>query len=730
MLRTFRYFLLLLMALLALIITGLGLMVLLVDPNNYKDELRTVVRTQTGMELTLDGELGWSFYPVLGFRVQNAGWSLRNDSPQLMQVDALSVGLRLLPLLSKRIEVDGLDISGLHLNLVVNERGQNNWMPVTSAANQSGGISSTAQGLNQSESVAPLPAFYIPRIQLRDSQLNYEDQQTKQNYTVEVSELELRDVSLQDAFPLQLKARLRDKTGLDVDLALSTQLRIEGAGKKITADALDLQATLKGIFQSPLQTAIRGRVDYDQNADQLDATVTRLQFANVIATTELHATSVSQALQFKGRLQTEVFNLKTLLHTLGITPPITQDDAALSRVQADLTFSGDTKQVKIKPLTLKIDDSTLNGDVAVIDRAKQFLSFSLTLDHMDVDRYLSPVVPEKGTQQLASTAPSTAKPLIPVETLRALKVKGSFSAKELIVNKIAVHDLNLSLDANAGDVQVSSLTAKVWQGTLSGSAGLDVRGAEPQLRTDIDVQNVELQDVLQTFTPNTVLSGRSALKLQARTHGNDVDTLTRQALGQLDLNVNDGLLHGVNLNKMAGEALTQKLGSATQLVPDYQQRLPKVMKEDTQLRKLLANMKIENGHLIMPDFKAETDAGQINAQGDIDMLQQAFDYRFGVVLASLADNKYFKGTQWPVRCQGKLSTAVSTWCRPDSQAIGDIVQKAATIAMRVKATEKLGEKLGIQNADEAAVKQEAKQKAKEKVNEELGKQFNKLLQRK
>lgn len=112
------------------------------------------------------------------------------------------------------------------------------------------------------------------------------------------------------------------------------------------------------------------------------------------------------------------------------------------------------------------------------------------------------------------------------------------------------------------------------------------------------------------------------------------------------------------------------------------------------------------------------------------MLQQAFDYRFGVVLASLADNKYFKGTQWPVRCQGKLSTAVSTWCRPDSQAIGDIVQKAATIAMRAKATEKLGEKLGIQNADEAAVKQEAKQKAKEKVNEELGKQFNKLLQRK
>ena len=115
--------------------------------------------------------------------------------------------------------------------------------------------------------------------------------------------------------------------------------------------------------------------------------------------------------------------------------------------------------------------------------------------------------------------------------------------------------------------------------------------------------------------------------------------------------------------------------------------------------------------------------------GDVDLVAQGFDYRFGVILNSLNDHKYLKGTEWPIRCRGSVNVPAKDWCRPDMDAIGKVVQNAAKLALREKATEKLGEKLGLPGASEAEVKAEVKQKAQEKVNEQVTKQFDKWLKR-
>ena len=59
---------------------------------------------------------------------------------------------------------------------------------------------------------------------------------------------------------------------------------------------------------------------------------------------------------------------------------------------------------------------------------------------------------------------------------------------------------------------------------------------------------------------------------------------------------------------------------------------------------------------------------------------------------------------------------------------GQVMEQAATTALRDKGAEKLGEQLGIEKADEAAVKEELRQKAKEeedRAKKKLGESINK-----
>jgi AsmA protein len=298
-------------------------------------------------------------------------------------------------------------------------------------------------------------------------------------------------------------------------------------------------------------------------------------------------------------------------------------------------------------------------------------------------------------------------------------------AGELVIKDIPVKQLGLAVSARDGDVRLNDLRAELLDGSLQGGMSVDVRGKQPVLDSQLALNNLNTEALLAPWVKSPVLSGRSSLHFDVSAQGNDRDTLLRQALGQLKINMAEGVLHGVNLNQLVADALRQKVGDFTALMPDYETRLPKALTQDTALRDLLANMTIENGHLVTPDMKSNSDAGQFSAKGNIDLVTQSFDYRFGVVLTSLADHKYLKGTEWPVRCRGSVDVPAKDWCRPDGNAIGEVLRKAGGVALREKATEKLGEKLGVPSASE----EEVKKKAQEKVNQQINRQLDKWLNR-
>jgi AsmA protein len=102
-----------------LVIVAAVVLPMMVDPNDYREQIGEAVAKQTGRELVIEGELSLSVVPWLGVEVGRA--SLSNapglgDEPMLA-IEGASVGVRLMPLLSRRLEVSEITLDGLRLNL-------------------------------------------------------------------------------------------------------------------------------------------------------------------------------------------------------------------------------------------------------------------------------------------------------------------------------------------------------------------------------------------------------------------------------------------------------------------------------------------------------------------------------------------------------------------------------------------------------------------------------------
>ena len=128
--RALKWILVGLAGLVALIVIAVVLISLLVDPNDYKDNIAKAVNNATGRTLAIDGSLELSVFPWLG--VSLPGMTLSNargfgDMP-FARISGARVGVKLMPLIiRKSLKMDKVALNGLILNLEKNAQGRSNW---------------------------------------------------------------------------------------------------------------------------------------------------------------------------------------------------------------------------------------------------------------------------------------------------------------------------------------------------------------------------------------------------------------------------------------------------------------------------------------------------------------------------------------------------------------------------------------------------------------------------
>ena len=105
-------------AVVGLVVAAVALLLLFIDPNDYKPQLATVVKEKTDMTLVIDDRLGWTLWPRIGVTLGKVSLSDAERKETLVAVGKAAVSVELMPLLSKQIRIDAVDLEGANVRFI------------------------------------------------------------------------------------------------------------------------------------------------------------------------------------------------------------------------------------------------------------------------------------------------------------------------------------------------------------------------------------------------------------------------------------------------------------------------------------------------------------------------------------------------------------------------------------------------------------------------------------
>ena len=97
--------------------------------DTYRAPIERAASSALGREVHIRGPLGLSVYPQIGISLSDV--SIANPQgarhPQMVEVESVVVGAKLMPLLSRRLEITEVVLQNPVIHLEVNRDGASNW---------------------------------------------------------------------------------------------------------------------------------------------------------------------------------------------------------------------------------------------------------------------------------------------------------------------------------------------------------------------------------------------------------------------------------------------------------------------------------------------------------------------------------------------------------------------------------------------------------------------------
>jgi AsmA protein len=97
------------------------------DPNQYKSQVAELVKEKTQRTLAIEGDIRLMLFPKIGVHLGKTRLSEFKSDKEFVSLEDMRVSLELIPLLSKQVVVDKIQLDGLHGNFVKYKDGRTNF---------------------------------------------------------------------------------------------------------------------------------------------------------------------------------------------------------------------------------------------------------------------------------------------------------------------------------------------------------------------------------------------------------------------------------------------------------------------------------------------------------------------------------------------------------------------------------------------------------------------------
>lgn len=704
----------------------------LFDPNDYKDEIRQLARDKAGLELTINGDIGWSLFPWLGLELHETTLaSTQTPDQPLADLRMLGLSVRVLPLLQREVQMSDITVNGLNLTLSRDQQGRGNWEGIGQPPAQPAGTQPAPTVATPAEPAEPAPGksgkplkLDIDSLTVSDARVTYQDARSGQQYSAESIELSTGAIREGSAIPLKLNAFFgSNKPVMRARTELQGALRFDNQLKRYQLEDLRLSGEASGepLQGKTLSFSAQGQLLVDRAAQVAEWNGLKFTANELRGLGELKVRDLDDQPKLGGALTVAQFNLRQFLEGIGQPLPVTADSGALSRIELMSRLSGSQNSLLLEEATLKLDDSTFTGTLGISDFARQALRAELKGDRLDLDRYLPPIAKEtaqdaarqgevKASEAAAlgnGTTPLPDKPtqhawssekLLPIERLRSLDGNLDLSVGSLTLRKLPLESFVLKARGKGGVLDVQTLRGNLFGGRVESAASLDVRPALAQLSMQMQLSSVPVERLLESQGEKVTLKGQLNLDSDLRTQGNSQKDWIDNLNGKAGFLVDNGVLVDASLEQQLCRAIATLNRKPLTSEP---------RSKDTPFRELRGNLSVRDGVASNPDLKASIPGLTVNGNGDVDLRVLGMDYRVGILVegdkGAMPDpacqvNERYVGIEWPLRCRGPLELGAKA-CRFDKDALGKVAGKLAGEKLNEKIEEKLGDKVSPELKD-------------------------------
>ena len=712
---------LVLLGLLLIIVALVFALTHLFDPNDYKEEIRQIARDKAHIELTLNGDIGWSLFPWLGLELHEASVAtLTAPTQPFADLQMLGLSVRVLPLLRREVQMSDVRVEGLNLRLNRDKQGHGNWEDIGKNAPDA---TAEAPAPAPVEPVAetkpekpPQPIrLDIDSLTINNARVEYSDEQTGKQFSAESIQLSAGAIHEGASIPLKLTAFLGSNQPLmRVKTELNGNLRIQRALKRYQFEDMRWsgEATGEPLQGKTLSFSTQGQLLVDLAANVAEWTNLKLSANQLRALGELKANDLDKTPQISGALSVAQFDLAKFLDSIGHPLPA-MAPGSLSKVELVSRLKGTPTSVALENLNLKLEESTFTGRVAVDDFAKQSLRVQLKADTFNADNYLPAKSEaakgataarqaevqssEAGAMAAGGSTPLPNAPtkgawstdkLLPLTRLRSLDINADLAFGQLTLSQLPIQNAALKASGIDGQLKLDSLSGGLYNGTFQANGTLDVRQDLPLLALRTQIKQVPVEKILQAQGKNPPVKGQVTLDSNLTGRGNSQKALIDSLNGTASFVINNGVLLNANIEQQVCTGIALLNRKTLSSTPPG---------KDTPFQELRGNLTFRNGVASNPDLKVRIPGLTVNGNGDVDLRVLGMDYRLGIIVEgdqrevpdpACQVGTNFQGIEVPLRCRGPLELGAKA-CRLDKDGLGQVALKAAGNRLNEKLEEKL-----------------------------------------
>ena len=646
-----KKFLIIVASIIGVVIVAAIVIPFFIPMEQYKAEISDQVEKATGRQLVISGPLSLSLFPSIAVTAEGVTFSNAPSAKYdtMASLDKLHVSLKLLPLLTGSIKVDGFELDRPVIHLETDAQGKGNWdiaMGETEPAAPTATEPSSGGGMDF------LNELTLDNVRLVDGTVTYDDGQTGQSQ--QISEINA-SLSLPD---------------------YSGPVKFDGSlvwnGEKI-----DLQAGV-----SNLKSLMDG------GTETVDAQVE----SSKVSTSFSGQTAISPAMAMDGMVDLDVPSVRELAAWLG--SPLDMPGTGLGPLKIAGRVKVAGSSYAFEDASLSLDDLKGTGRIAVDtggERPK--VTGNLDTSALDLNPYMPPEPP--ATERFEwSTEP------MDLSGLKAADLDMTFRTESLKVREITIGKSELGLTLDNGLLTATLARMDLYQGSGNGSFQVNARNATPSIQAKFDLTGVQAEPLLKDAAGVDRLTGTFKTNFSVTASGASQKDMVSTLNGGGAVDFRDGTIRGVDLAAIAATiekiAGGMKSGGASMLDSLKSGNLLNSLKavgtmfggkgevnQETKFTMLTATWtanqgKIHNGDFLLEGPKAnQRTVLKMTGAGDVNLPPQTIDYE--AKIHSFATDQSGTGVGGTVRLSGDLQdpspcVVVGSLCIGAQTKPGDLIK--------------------------------------------------------